>query len=1500
MWQWWKRLLAKDSRDGSGEQRTIYCNDPRGQTDFCDNRISSTKYNVFTFLPLNLWEQFHRPINIYFLIVATLQFIPSVATVSPLTTLLPISVAFLIHAVKDGFDDLRRHRQDAEVNERVYKRLRPGTLEVEEVASADIHVGNILILHSFEKVPSDVLILLSSHDEGGAYITTESLDGETGSKQRFAILNRMFKDSQAAAPFYLPALTSRDDPTSPTPVEDDSHTLGVDASPRLSKGKFTDVPMPDVQRSYETVKHTQLSCLQYVCSSRLVLMSEGPNAHLHSYHGVATVRRPRSSSEYYGTSLPMPAACSDSVDDTSKPGGEARKSARGSPYNLLSASKAPRIFANATSTGRAALGEGRLHLFSGPVGVSLSRRQSEAHTPDYHEGSNISFTDDERRGLLEPGNMVQESTPLHPSSMGPGSDTCDYFDGPEQIIPVGIDNVVYASSRLRSTDFVVALVIFTGRETKMCMTRRVPPTKWATIDHHFNYLTLLIFLIQFILMSVCAIISSVRLKAHSALWYLGGSDRLIKFNEYFPILPLRYLMMLSPMVSLSFKVMVEVSKAYISYVIRWDEDMRFDGEPVSVNNSALAEELGQVEYILSDKTGTLTTNIMTFSALATVGDDVFSASTEHAIAPDQHRPLTEVGKVIRSRAARGQLEDYYLMLTMVFCNTIEEELSPSFSGSSDVMDTATSTQGADNSPSERRSSTRSWISSSPDEVALVEGAERCGFPLRQRSRTHGTVGLWGEAHSSLEVDVVYTLPFSSDRGMMSVLLRCSTVDATSAAAAVHGSVDTTRMGGDDLPVEYVLLIKGADEKVLPCCADNYSSSHLDVIKKRLACFSNEGLRTLVCGYRKLTEEEAMDALRQFAAMEAGFTSKADREVGLQRIYGLLERDVTYCGITAVKDELQKGVLQTIAQLRQANIRVWMLTGDKAETAKQTAVACGLLALTDRVVMLTPPQGDLLTPAEHLAYVSDRLSEVVGFSAHESPAERRAMATRWQEVRRWCRCYLWERSGLEDFVHEFTQPATCERIRPLSHPLTTQPLSTIEDRYGPVSPAVLSMVSVVCGTPCPRPGLSFKPVSAASFCSNKFDPKLGYCVTLSGKTLRLLEEEDFMSKGHSTVVRLFHKCLLEARAVVCSRTTPFHKSYVVNVVRRAGHITLAIGDGGNDVPMLQAAHVGVGVKGREGSEAQLASDFAIGQFCFLSKLLLVHGHTAYQRTAMIVQQSFWKTVLIAWVQVLFNTSTDFSAVSFWDSLSLTLYNAIPTVPVTFLCVMNIPLSHWILCSTTPLYRMSQRGRYLNASTFYGYIARALLHGTIIYYLSLALQRGTGGIIANGWVLDRRGDFYAAYIAIVTVHTYTVWTESHVITVAHWFSFLFSIWSCFLCFWIYAHVPNSSNKTFSVLLTTPSFYLSYLCMLTTVCVSLAVYAIPKSLWFPDGLQLMRLVLVHLRQAREWSHSVPHRALHTFFQEDNPSQFWQSISLYHALRYTPPPRQVFTIPERGEAEA
>ena len=129
------------------------------------------------------------------------------------------------------------------------------------------------------------------------------------------------------------------------------------------------------------------------------------------------------------------------------------------------------------------------------------------------------------------------------------------------------------------------------------------------------------------------------------------------------------------------------------------------------------------------------------------------------------------------------------------------------------------------------------------------------------------------------------------------------------------------------------------------------------------------------------------------------------------------------------------------------------------------------------------------------------------------------------------------------------------------------------------------------------------------------------------------------------------------AVLACRVSPQQKGEIVSLVkaRKPNKITLAIGDGANDVAMIMKAHVGVGIAGREGMQAARSADFAFGKFKFLRPLLFVHGREAYRRNSDIVLYAFYKNVLYVIVQFQFGVFSVFSGQTLYEPWIYQLYN-----------------------------------------------------------------------------------------------------------------------------------------------------------------------------------------------------------------------------------------------------
>ncbi|KMS93830.1 hypothetical protein BVRB_027530, partial [Beta vulgaris subsp. vulgaris] len=170
---------------GAFKERVVHCSQPELNAQFPDNELRTTKYTVLTFLPKNLWEQFSRHINRYFLIIAILQLWSMITPVSPVTTWAPLIFVFAVSAAKEALDDIGRAKQDKEANEKLYKVVRNGALT--QIKSRDIRVGDIVKLTDGEQVPCDLCILASSSPDGSCTLQTMNLDGETNLKNRVAV-----------------------------------------------------------------------------------------------------------------------------------------------------------------------------------------------------------------------------------------------------------------------------------------------------------------------------------------------------------------------------------------------------------------------------------------------------------------------------------------------------------------------------------------------------------------------------------------------------------------------------------------------------------------------------------------------------------------------------------------------------------------------------------------------------------------------------------------------------------------------------------------------------------------------------------------------------------------------------------------------------------------------------------------------------------------------------------------------------------------------------------------------------------------------------------------------------------------------------------------------------------------------------------------------------------------------------------------------------------------
>lgn len=191
----------------------------------------------------------------------------------------------------------------------------------------------------------------------------------------------------------------------------------------------------------------------------------------------------------------------------------------------------------------------------------------------------------------------------------------------------------------------------------------------------------------------------------------------------------------------------------------------------------------------------------------------------------------------------------------------------------------------------------------------------------------------------------------------------------------------------------------------------------------------------------------------------------------------------------------------------------------------------------------------------------------------------------------------------------------------------------------------------------------------------------------------------------------------SRTAICCRVTPSQKAQLVELLKACDYRTLAIGDGGNDVRMIQEAHIGVGISGREGMQAARAADFSIGKFRFLKRLILVHGRYSYNRTAFLSQYSFYKSLLICFIQIFFSFVSGVSGTSLFNSVSLMAYNVFYTSVPVLMSVLDKDLSERTVMQHPRILFYCQAGRLLNPSTFAGWFGRSLYHAAVVFLVTI---------------------------------------------------------------------------------------------------------------------------------------------------------------------------------------
>lgn len=701
----------------------------------------------------------------------------------------------------------------------------------------------------------------------------------------------------------------------------------------------------------------------------------------------------------------------------------------------------------------------------------------------------------------------------------------------EAPVPLDASNLLLRGSILRNTDYIYGLAVYTGFDTKVALNMRNPPSKMGNVEKKLNWVVLMLFGVLATLVIGFSIASGILQRNQGAgQWYMGVTQQNRTGTGLFVRGLGTFLILFSTIIPISLFVTLEFIRVIQSLFMAADFRMRTKGLSVAAKATNLNEMLGEVEHILSDKTGTLTENIMRYIACS-AGGNIYN--------------ILKHKKCMTQAVSDNVTEVRQLILAMALCHSVVPEPKDDI----DIVDEAeengkkkkqkrrgkhedalqTPVPADDEADSD--DSLPEYQGQSPDEVALVTSAREYGIALLSRTLDTVLVDHFGKEES---YTMLAELEFNSDRKRMSMIMRCP-----------DGKIRMYTKGADTI---MLTLVTG--------------SADIATIQHHIDEFAKEGLRTLVFAQKELEESRFNE---WFVRFNEAKSSLEDREAKVSVVSAELEQHLEYIATTAVEDKLQDRVPETIKFMREAGIKLWVLTGDKRETAENIGYSANLL---DRNMDVRHIKGSTSEDIE------DQLRKI-----------------------------------LDQYEHP-------------------------EEDAGDRRSSVASMA---------------RRLSVFSETKKVVEKELG--VIIDGASLHHAIED------HS---KLFMSVSDHTKVVICCRVTPLQKALVVRLVREERKsMTLAVGDGGNDVSMIQEAHVGVGIYGKEGTQAARSADYAIGEFKHLLRLTAMHGRYAVVRSSGTINLSFYKNIFFTMTQVFFQAFDFASGQTFNDQWITSAFNVLVT-------------------------------------------------------------------------------------------------------------------------------------------------------------------------------------------------------------------------------------------------
>ena len=778
---------------------------------------------------------------------------------------------------------------------------------------------------------------------------------------------------------------------------------------------------------------------------------------------------------------------------------------------------------------------------------------------------------------------------------------------------LNLENTMWASTVVASMK-VIGIVIYTGKETRARMNSSSPKMKIGILDQELNKSNFYLFIIMLILSFFLASMKG--------------------FSSKFFFILFKYIILFCAIIPISLRVNLDVSKTYFSYVINRDKSI-----PETIaRNSTIPEELGRISYVFSDKTGTLTKNEMIFKKIALeqeeFGEENFNELNTilSKDCQDDDAPLLDIVNMEKNNIEgpksqeTSSLEEDSLNSNPI--STTKKRKKLRRQRNKIIRDIITSMVLCNNvTPikDDKNPDTITYQASSPDEVALVKFAET--LKMRLLARSDKEIIIKDSADHLEEFEILANFPFSSDTKRMGIILKNKKYK------------------------HIIYYLKGAENVMIKFVKKEYIS----FISENAENLATKGLRTLVLTQKIISENDFDEWNKEY---KNALTAMENRKEKIAEVVSKLENNMDFLCVTGVEDLLQDEVANTIDNLRNAGMKVWMLTGDKVETATCISISAGIKSKNQSIFTIR----------------NDEFS-------HESKED---------DIREL-------RKKLEDYRKKIS-----------------------------IDPHIF----IIDG--------------------DSLDLALNYC------------EEDFFTTT------------MNAPSVVCCRCSPTQKRKIVKTIKNYTTArTAAIGDGGNDVAMIQEADVGIGIVGKEGLQASLAADYSIKEFKSLSVLLLWWGRISYKNTSTMANFIIHRGLIISLNQFIFSYIFYYNPVPMYSGfLSFgysTIFTSLPSISV----LLDQDIAKINVLKFPSLYKVLLKGRELNLKSFLFWLFKSIFQAAVIMFGSFLIFKDN------------------IFLKIVTV-TFTALIYLEILNVYleintyHWFMFVAFVSTCavyLLTIWLF---------------------------------------------------------------------------------------------------------------------